>query len=321
MKENKKSAQALQAAGFLLCAAAMVFCLTRVMKIHALSDTTRNGFFYQAENSLDVVYLGNCHAYSTLMPSVVEEFTGYRGFVLGAGNQMGEMTYYYMQSALNRQSPRYVVVEVFPFVIEESYAAGEGLEAYFVASYADLPMMDRLAYLGEIRENGHPWQYALFELGYFHGRWSELEALGTGWGSEDNGWKEYNADEEAILRDRLEEPLDLPQTEERLALEDNSLEYLHKTIQLAEESGVQLIFVAAPYLDMTEREAARYNTIGDIAAENGIPWLNYTGTELLEELGLCRGHMMDTNHVNEAGALLISAHVGGVIRELEQSAG
>lgn len=296
----------------------MVFCLTRILRTHALSDTTDNGFFSQPENSVDILYLGNCHAYSTCMPSLIRDITGKDGYVLASDDQIAETTYYYLQAALERQSPDIIVIELFPFTIYDSYitdAGSESLDLYFAASYADLPFRDRLTHIGEVAGAGHPWPFILFDLGYFHSSWDHVQSLGYSYVSADNGWREWNESTKDDLLDRPEEPLELIQTDERMEIDPEYLPYLYKLIDLAGENGAQLIFLTAPY-EMKYEEAARYNTLADIAAQYGIPYLNFAKEDMLRAADLRRGDMMDANHVSESGAEKISAYLGGFINEL-----
>lgn len=306
----------LRAAGFCVCALAMIFCLTRVLRTHALSDTSDSGFFAQPDDSVDILFLGNCHAYTSCIPSVVEEITEKSCFVLASDNEIAELEYYTMRSALEQQSPDCIVVELFPFVIGDSYVSSkDSLDLYFAAGFADLPLRDRLAYLGDVRAAGHSWPFLLFDLGYFHGSWDRVQSLGYVYESDDNGWREWNEAAEEDLLDRPEDPFESVQTDDRMDVDPAYLTYLYRMIDLAAEKGVPLVFLTAPY-DMSCEEAARYNTLADIAAQNGIPCLSFAQEETLRAVDLRRSDMADAYHVNRSGAEKISVRLGETIRDL-----
>lgn len=313
---KKRLGTALRVIVFAICVLGVIWFVDRALRLCALSET-KNSFFDQTPDSIEVVYIGNCHAYSSLIPSVVEEMTGKRGFVLAGSDQQAELTYYYTELALKYQSPEYIVLELFPFLIYESYAAdtGTALEAYFAAGMVDMPLADRMTYIDAMKENGRAWQYLLFPLAAFHDRWNGLENIGGGQTSEDNGWCLWG-DGGSYLEDQ-EELVQLYETDKREKIDPEYLQYLYKIIELTDHANVQLIFVTAPYLEMTEQEAAQYNTLADIAEEYGIPYVNFAKNEKLMQTNFLRGNMSDENHVNREGAELISRQVGTVIYQLE----
>lgn len=318
MKSKKKLAICMRAIVFLLLVTIMIYCLNRIFKERAISDTTKENFFHQTEETMDVLYLGNCHAYSAFMPSYIEEMTGLNGYMLGSADQNAETGYYYLSAALARQSPKYIVMEMFPYVIEGSYAdVGTSIELYNVGAYSDLPYIDRLIHLEEACENGRLPMELLLELTYFHSRWPTLQSFGTGMVSEDKGWSAWSAGAGKEITEDLDELVLQPQTEECVPLEEESLRYLVKMVEMAQAEGIEILFVTLPYLDMTETEAARYNTIGEIAKEYGIPYLNFAGRNMIEELGFCRGYMSDANHLNESGARVVSEYVGAYIQTMK----
>lgn len=69
---------------------------------------------------------------------------------------------------------------------------------------------------------------------------------------------------------------------------------------------------------MGENEAARHNTIAQIAQEEDIPYYNLTEQDMLEELQFRRGDMIDINHVNRSGGTLITEFLCDRLLEMEK---
>lgn len=302
----------LRAGGLLACTIALVFCLSSIFRIPA---TTDSNFYKLEKNSVDVLFLGNCHAYSTFMPSVIKNVSGKNGYVLGGAGQNIQLTYYHLREALKRQSPSYVVLETFPILIYDSYTNPDSIDAYAHSNFSDLPLsFDKLLYALDYQK-GSQWFYLWFDLGYFHDRWEEIQTLNYKPMSQDNGYIPYSNYDP--LSDP-EQPLELVQTDRKMEIDPDYLDYVYRIINLAEEKGIQLLFTTVPYTSMTDREAARLNTLGDIAEEHNIPFINFAEETMLEKLDFRRGYMIDAYHVNEQGGLILSEYMGNVLKEMDQ---
>ena len=308
----QKVKNGLRAVGLLICIIVMVSFLSNVLSVRATTDT---GFYKLQKNTVDVLFLGNCHAYSTFIPSVIEMITGKTTYVLGGSSQSIPLTYYNMKEALKRQSPEYIVLETFPIIIYDSYIPADTEVVYAYSAFADIPFsFDKLLYATDYKD-GSEWFYLLFDLGYFHDRWEVIQDFKNKKESHDNGYVVYWNNQP--LSDP-EELLKLEQTDHCLEIAPDYLEYVYRIIDLAQNNGIRLIFTTVPYTSMTYREAARLNTLNSIAAEYNIPYINFAKEELVNKLDFERGYMIDDNHVNEQGGLILSEYMGNVLKEMDQ---
>lgn len=324
---KRKSLLLLRVVCFILCAGFMLSFIANIFVQHATTDT---GFFKLPRNSVDILYLGNCHAYSTFMPTLIENKTGKNGFVYGGSSQDVKMTYFYLREALKTQSPEYVVMETFPITIYDSYVSLDTIYAYASYNFTDLPFnFDRLLYAFQYNRDRYAAEAeydpipvsrtSLFTtLPFFHQNWENIQGLERNTVvSMDNGYTTYH------LVDPLSHPEDiltLVQTDDRMDIDPTSLLYLNKIIDLTQSRGMQLILVTVPYTSMTEREAARYNTLADIAEERSIPYVNFASSELLEKLDFKRGFMIDDNHVNQTGGCVISSYLADYMKQSMETA-
>ena len=298
---------------FLLCLTLALGICARALREQIIMDTES---FEQPEDSIDVLFLGNCHCYSTFIPSIIQEETGMSAYVLGASSQDIPVTYYYLEEAFKTQSPSYVVLETFPITIYESYVGMETIEAYSHLGFSAMPLsLDYFAYAWDYTDGKGVLSY-WFDLLYFHDNWEQVQGLEQSPPriAQDNGYAVYWIYEPL---DRPEEPLELVQTDELAPLDPTGEEYLYRIMDLVEENDSTLILVTVPYTSMTEIEAARYNTIDQIAQENDIPYYNFTKEEFLEDYGFLRGYMIDTNHVNEQGSLLLTEFLSEELLKME----
>ena len=98
-----------------------------------------------------------------------------------------------------------------------------------------------------------------------------------------------------------------------MELHPKQQEYLEKIINLCKENSVPLLLVAAPYY-MDETEAKRFNEIGVIAAEHGIPYLNYATD--CEGLGLnSHEDYRDLCHLMSSGIQKYTSFLGTYMKQ------
>ena len=105
---------------------------------------------------------------------------------------------------------------------------------------------------------------------------------------------------------RFETPVKVP-ADQKADLNPVCEEYLYKIIELAKESGTQLVFMASPYI-LSEEEQMRFNKTAEIAAQENIPMLDYN--QLRDEIGLDYAvDFRDSDHVNNSGAAKVTDHL------------
>ncbi len=280
----------------------------------AISDNTKSSFLKTPEKTYDILYIGNCHCYSTFMPSLIEEKTNLSGYVFAAGNLDAMGSYYLLKTALNYQTPKYVVFETFPYVIFDSYVDQDLMKAYKCSLSIDLPYKERILYSLDAKKYGdNYWKNYLFGILYFHEGWLNNENIPVKKVSEDNGFLEYWNDEP------LDNPSDILsidiKSDKKLNLSDEYKEYFDKIIKLAKENDITLIFAQVPYVGITENEVKRYNYLKDEIRKNGYKYIDFTSDEMLQKLNFTRNCMKDINHVNKKGATIISNYMADFINE------
>ena len=290
---------------FFLCAGLMVVSVSGALRVHGLTDS---GYFKQPVNSLDTVYIGSCHFYSTIMPSRVDAIAGTNSYLAGGVNMTARVMYYYLKATLERQHPKTVFLDSFAFTIHDSYVDPEVLGTCERRNIADLPLLDRIKLIvEEIRLNRdmNAIYYAM-DISSFHENWIYFSNFGADNLSEDHGWKEYGTSQ-------MERPGDLLQcgivAENTSNLREDDLVYLEKILDLAEREGTEVIFISVPY-EITEPEAEQMNSFRSILEERNVEWLDFTQNEWLSKTDFRRGYMNDANHTNRKGAEVISDWLG-----------
>lgn len=70
-----------------------------------------DSFYGLPKNSLDILVLGNSHAYSTYDPDILDVICGTNSFVLASNSQKIEQTFYNLKESLRYQNPKVVVIQ------------------------------------------------------------------------------------------------------------------------------------------------------------------------------------------------------------------
>ena len=297
----KKTGVLLRCICFLLILSILLSWLTWNLQEHCLVDISETGFFHQPRQSIDILYVGSSHAYAAIKPSQIEDRTGLHGYTLAASDMAAKTMYYFLKAALRRQSPRYVVLEVYSFSIYNTEWTPEDIN--ITANLSDLPVMDRIRYAwDELVSGKKDWIYAFFPIAFFHENWEKFDHFGSVTRSVDHGWYPFGDGEHLSEPDALLQQ-DLMNFDGPVHPEAEI--YFERIFRMLREKDITVILLATPYL-LVDRELPVYRRILSFTEENDIPFLNLTDNDLLKELQFKRENMFDSQHVTSSGAEVVS---------------
>ena len=164
------------------------------------------------------------------------------------------------------------------------------------------------------------WFTFLFPFFEYHARWSEITKTDFTY---DNIKTSYYAHGFSAGTAQYGKDSAAPFTAQGTAsIPDKALSYLNKIIALSKEKKFTLVLANMPYdysstqsLDTWVSEPAKmYNTVAQIADENGIKFVNFS--TMLDEIGFdFKSDMNNEGHVNLAGAHKLSAYMGRFLSE------
>lgn len=254
------------------------------------------GFYNEPPHSIDVMILGSSHAYCSVDPARLEEETGLTSYVLATQLQPLWITYHYMVEVLKTQRPKLLAVEVYMSVAQED----DGDEASNHTAIDPLPFSRNKVDL--IRAALPPGQrrYYLFPIMKYHDRWESLEVTDferdyEGERDPDRGYVRLTETAEGLVFQ------DVSQVKEAAPGTEKSLIYLRKMVDLARQEDLNLVFFKSP-ANATPEEKVCYNSVAQLAAELGVPYLDYNDPALYEAVGLdVETDFYDVRHLNEEG--------------------
>ena len=278
-------------------------------------------------NRHDVIFIGDCEAYSAFVPPILYKEYGIRSFVRGSPSQSMAQSYYLVRETLKYEKPRAVVLSVYALC-----KTGKNREAYNRMTLDGMRMS--WAKIGAVRESAGESESSLsylFPLLCFHSRIYSLEAEDFEYllsrprvshngyfmqseivPAEDSAGESGTAVNTATEDSAVENTVGESGAAEPLP-EDN-LATLKAIANLCRESGVELILVKAPISSWRYPWQDSWDSeIESFAAENGLEYYNLI--KYSEEIGIDLSH--DTYdggiHLNVYGAEKTSRFFGKLL--------
>lgn len=265
--------------------------------------------YYEETSGHDVIMVGDCEVYENFSPVTLWEEYGITSFIRGSAQQLIWQSYYLLEEALEKETPKVAVFNVLSMkyntpqqesynrmtldgmkwssskynAIKASMTEGESMLDYvfpllrFHSRITKLTKSDFTYYLSKRKVTHNGYYMRVDSLPVGDTQWTEDEISDYSFG--ENAWY-----------------------------------YLDKMRELCEEKGVKLLLVKAPsvspkWYDEWEKQ------VEDYAAEYNLTYINYL--ELVDELGI--DYNTDTYdgglHMNLSGATKLSVHLGRILSE------
>ena len=308
----------------LVVALVVAVCVSGAWKVLTLkaadSEDTSASFenFYELEeDSVDVLFMGSSHVFQGFVPQELYDGYGITSYNLGSSGQSIVLTYYWLEEALETQSPEVVVLDVYK-MFSEGLGCTEGNVRkaldYMRWGPAKVGAVEAVCELDE----------SLTEISFYlpnvryHDRWKELTVADftsdeVAEVSEYYGYYYGYPSNYVDTPDEEFTPLVEGVSDEVAELAEPAREYLDRIVGLCEEEGIELVLVKTPAYYWT---AANHNAIVAYAEEHGLDFYDLNEEELYEELGFeLYEDTVDGRHANLAGALKITDYVGGLLSE------
>ncbi len=312
--KNKKSKYILSsgAAVLALSSAIMFFSQLTEPKYVSLSrEGNLIGDYYKeadAGREHDVIFIGDCEAYSSFIPPVMYEKYGFTSFVRGSPSQSMEQSYYILRETLRYERPQAVVFSVYAMCRE-----GNSFEAYNRMTLDGMRMScDKLGAVNESVGEGESLLSYILPLLRFHSRIYELERedleyLFSRPTVSHNGYFMQKGvkppeDDISFVREAV------------VSLPSKNIDILEDMAELCRERGVELILVKSPisswrYPWYSEWDAELYG----LASRQNISYYKIGAEEC--EIELEKDSYDGGLHLNVWGAEKVSTCFGEMLCE------
>ena len=274
------------------------------------SDVT--SFYNLEKNSLDIMFFGSSHSYSTFNPEIIEKESGLKSYNFATQQQPIQITYHYMIEALKTQKPKYFILESHMLTLNYDYAAEgtvrDALDKMKISK-------NKIEAINIAIENKKDRASYYINLIKYHSRYKELtlsdikEGL-LQKGIDNNGFISLESKPEIMVDNKK-----IINKNSKKEIYYKNIEYLNKIIELAKENDIELILVKTP-CQMTEETQAKVNWIEEYVKEHNISFIDYN--KKFKELDIQEGDFYDLGHLSGSGADKVSKNFAKYIQKREK---
>lgn len=292
--------------GTILCGANFV------LKLKSIDGNYVAQMFYeQAQDTVDVVFIGSSHVYTNVNPAVLWSEYGMASYDLAGSNQPLWNSYYYMKEAIELQTPDLVVVDLYR-AIENRDVIDDARTA--MNTLGMKPGANRTASIYASVENEASATDYIWGVPVYHTRYESLT---------ENDFKRYNGDVNGLnykgfnmncISTTVFEGLsDFTEMKDRLPLTQKNEEYLRKIIELARETDTPLLLMVAPYQGIMPSDKMIFNEAQALAKEYDVPYVDFN--EHYQEIGFDpREDFAESSHLNYYGSEKFSTYLGKYLK-------
>ncbi|MFI3213045.1 MAG: SGNH/GDSL hydrolase family protein [Eubacteriales bacterium] len=288
---------------------AIIAAIQRLLMPKYMDDVLEGGMieeYYDEEKNHDVIFIGDCEAYTNFSPAVLWDEYGINSYVRGSAEQLLWQSYYLMEETFAYEKPEVVVFSVLAMMFDEPQR-----ESYNRMTLDG--MRWSLSKINSIQasmtEEEHFIEY-VFPILRYHSRWNQLtsEDFQYFWGKDAVTFNGYYMRVDALPAENLPEGKILSNYE----FGEQAYYYLDKMVELCDENDVELIFIKSPSLypywyNQWDEQIVQY------AQEHQIHYYNFL--EDKDQIGL--DYNIDTFdaglHLNLYGAEKLSRYFGEIL--------
>lgn len=268
------------------------------------------GMYELPDDSIDVLYLGSSHSFSSVSPEDIYKNYGITGYVQASSLQKVWQSYYYLEEALYTQHPKLVVLDTFMALDGNPQGESFNREAIEKMRYSPAKLSSAvMAY--ELNPEGEDLVSYMMPAFRYHDRWEQLSEMDFKYPFMPSTCAakgflprigfvpaEFNL---SSYEDPNTEPTELNEICD---------EYLTKINELCRENGIELILVKYPTCWWYKTYSL---TMENWADANGVKFLDFNAdAELRQEAGIdwSVDSLDGGNHLNYDGAMKMSDWLG-----------
>lgn len=276
-------------------------------------------FYALEKGEVELLVVGNSHAYSSFDTSVISQVTGMESYLLASNSQNTVQAYFNVKEALHYQRPKAIILEAFSLDNNNHWRYGETPDRDWKKESNIDGMRFGLAKLEAVmtqywREN---WSYALLPIARCHGNWENIMTVGSNLKFLTGGMKEFSSFRPSWSSMSAETAALYAQAEynptEWVISEANVLHF-RKLAELCRDEGIPFYVVMAPMYDVYIK-SINYDSctdkIAELAENEGVLFVDCN--RYYDEIGLTSEDFEDAynsyHHLNGAGAEKVTRFV------------
>lgn len=290
--------------GLFLVTIYLTASILRIKSEHGVNQ--KAGLYVQPKDSIDVVMMGTSHVHCGINTGILWEKYGIAAYDYSGAEQPLWMTYHYLKELYKYQNPEVIVLDMYaPARFKEDYQYDFISENIYGMRFS----LNKLQMLSVSVEPANLHNY-FPSFAVYHSRYDDL-------GEEDFQSFLWNNGEKEAFKGYtpywdIKPQVRLEFAEDRSdGLTPKSEKYLNKIIALTKKKGSDLVLIVVPYVISPEDQRC-YNRITEIAAENGLIFINYN--EYYDAMGLdFEKDFHDESHLNYWGSCKFTEYLGSFL--------
>lgn len=242
------------------------------------------GIITEKPDTVDVVFLGDSEVYSSISPMQLWEEQGITSYDCSTGGQILVDTVSLLNTALENQHPRLVVLETNAIFREFS--------------------------LGEVAYNKAGEYLAVFT---YHDRWKWMklsEVFGPAdynWTSEMKGFRIHMDTQPAKKKNHMKA------SDKLKAMPKQNLWYVEAIRKTCEEKQIDFLLLSTP--SSKNWNMKKHNTIADLAEQWSVPYVDMNLLEKELEINWETDTKDKGDHLNYSGAKKVTSYLGSYLKE------
>ena len=300
--------------GFLIILLLILVSLNKILAFK-FSDGVSNvsNFYNQDDNTIDVLFLGSSHCFTTFNNGTLWDEYGIASYDMGTALQPMWNSYYLLKEVLKNQKPELVVLEGYATAFDIEYSQDSRI---IKNTYGMKWSKNKIDAIMASSEEGRHLDF-LLDYSQYHGRYKELKKADffENYGNQSTGYNWFGKDWKGhYLMDTSNpvEVMDVSRIDYENELNARTEEYYRKTIELAQENGIPIVVIIAPY-GISDYEQSKFVAAERIAGEYNVNFVNYNLG--FDELGLDPNFIFHDNwHMTALGAHAFTSIVGEYLK-------
>lgn len=289
--------------------------------VNNYSEARWNEFYSLEKNTVDMLFLGSSHSYCTFDPEIFDTALGTSSYQLGMPLQHMDSTYYTLLEALNYQSPKLVVLEVYWDMLDDEFELTQAGYLFQVLQNPKLeiqyinevfPLSEKIKYnTNVLRYQG---DYFAYQNSEFNKKIESKYEVVTPVKAKQQGTERYRSKgytycDYNMLQDEFDKTNQFKALDGKYwGYEQAQINYLIKIVELCKEKNIDLVWVTAPVAPVSMDYIKNYDLIHTsiqlLADKYEIEYYDYNYINKEKQL-LTNNNFRDDAHLNHSGVEIV----------------
>ena len=265
--------------------------------------------FYKQKNDInDVIFVGSSHIFEDVNTAVLWEAYGMATYDLAGAGQPFWNTYYYIKEVVKTQTPKLIVVDLLGATQTDDYKDTQ----YIIKNTYGLKFGKNKIDAIKVSARKEDWTDYFTEIPTYHSRYSELTREDF---LPNKGIPNWEAWKGFVINTKTKENKEPEnfQTDKIGELTEKTEKYLRLICEFCNDNKIALLFIKSPTPSMSVLEREKYNRGAEIAAEYGIPFMDFNNFYEKMELDFSTD-MADNSHLNYRGNVKYTKYLANYLK-------